>query len=360
LARRAAAPWRVRRSRRFGGTSGRRRNRPGGRAGDRAELAATRLSAQADLATDYLSLRYQDSLGALLSETVESFKRSLEITRNQYGAGTAPRSDVITAETQLKTTEASLVAVGLLRAQFEHAIALLTGRPPAEITIPVGTLPTAVSDVPVAVPAVLLQRRPDIAQAERTVQQENALIGVATAALYPDISLSGAIGAAGTGPLFAASNELWSLAASGTQMLFDGGLRHAAIDAARAGYEQAVATYRQTVPAAFVDVENQLSTQRVLADQAGEQAQAVTLSREAARIALNEYQAGTVTYTTVVTAQATLLGNEQAALQIAESRLTTNVSLIRALGGGWTDQALVHPDQNGNPVAAAASARAAD
>jgi outer membrane protein TolC len=179
----------------------------------------------------------------------------------------------------------------LLRAQFEHAIALLTGRPPAEITIPVGTLPIAVSDVPVAVPAVLLQRRPDIAQAERTVQQENALIGVATAALYPDISLSGAIGAAGTGPLFAASNELWSLAS---------------------------------------------------------------------RIALNEYQAGTVTYTTVVIAQATLLGNEQAALQIAESRLTTNVSPIRALGGGWTDQALVHPDQNGNPVAAAASARAAD
>lgn len=321
--------------------------------GSAAAVAATRLSAQTSLATFYFELRFQDSLAKLLSDTVESFTRSLEIVRHQYEAGTAPRSDLITAETQVQTTEASLVAVGLLRAQFEHAIAMLTGRPPADLSIPVGALATAVPDVPVAIPAVLLQRRPDIAQAERALQAQNALIGVATAALYPDINLSAVIGFSGAGPLFSASNELWTLAASGTQVLFDGGLRHAVIDAARAGYAQAVASYRQTVLGAFQDVEDQLAAQRVLAAQADAEAKAVALARDAVRIALNEYQAGTVTYTTVVTAQTTLLADEQTALQVAESRFTTNVSLIRALGGGWSDAQLAHLDKNGTPITAA-------
>jgi NodT family efflux transporter outer membrane factor (OMF) lipoprotein len=320
-----------------------------------AELASARLSAQSDLATFYFQLRFQDSLGKLLSDTVHEDQRSLEIVRNQYKAGTAPRSDVITAETLVKTTQASLIAVELLRAQFEHAIALLIGKPPADLSIPVGALSSTVPDVPVQVPSVLLQRRPDIAQAERTVQAQNALIGVATAALYPDVSLSAVFGFAGSGALFGASNEIWSLAASGTQVLFDGGLRHAVIDAAQASYEQAVANYRQTVLAAFSDVENQLSGQRILADQSRAEADAVALARQAVQIALNEYRAGTVTYTTVVTAQATLLSEEETALQTMESRLTMNVSLVRALGGGWTDDLLTHVDDDGNPIAAAAA-----
>jgi NodT family efflux transporter outer membrane factor (OMF) lipoprotein len=303
-----------------------------------AELASIRLSAQAELATDYFELRYQDSLKQLLSDTVIAYQRTLDITRNQYAAGIAARSDVVTAETQLKTTQASLIAADVLRAQYEHAIALLVGKPPAGLTIAKGSLATSVPDVPVALPAALLQRRPDIAEAERTMRQENALIGVETAAYYPDISLSAAFGYSGAaGALFTASNELWSLAASGSETLIDGGARGAAVDAARATYDQSVADYRETVLAAFQDVEDQLSGLRILADQAKAEAEAVALAQDALRISLNEYQAGTVSYTTVVTTQATALSNQQTALAVMESRMTTNVSLIRALGGGWVD-----------------------
>ncbi|MEO0035747.1 MAG: hypothetical protein RLZZ501_1770 [Pseudomonadota bacterium] len=316
-----------------------------------AELAATRLSAQAELATDYFELRYQDALTRLLTETVEAYQRSLTITRNQYTVGVVSRADVITAETQLKTTQASLIAAGIARAQYEHAIALLIGAAPAELTIPPAPLPETVPEVPVALPSTLLQRRPDIAQAERTIQEQNALIGVQTAAYFPDITLSASFGyAGGSGPMFALANQMWSFAASGTETLIDGGKRGGAVEAARAAYDQAVATYRQTVLAAFQDVEDGLSGLRLLADQARAQAEAVEAAREAVRITLNEYRAGTTTYTTVVTAQATALSNEETALQIQRDRLTTNVSLIRALGGGWSEDSLGQLDDNGHPV----------
>jgi NodT family efflux transporter outer membrane factor (OMF) lipoprotein len=313
-----------------------------------AELASIRLSAQADLATDYFELRYQDSLARLLSDTVKAYQRSLGITQNQYSVGIAARSDVITAQTQLQTTQANLVGVGVQRAQYEHAIALLIGKPPSELSIPAGALTTTVPNVPVQIPAVLLERRPDIAEAERTMQEENALIGVQVAAFYPDISLSAAFGYSGAaGGLFSASNELWSLAASGTETLFEGGARSAAVKAARATYDQAVANYRETVLAAFQDVEDELAGQRILANEAAVQAEAAVSARDAVRIALNEYRAGTENYTTVVTAQATALSDEESALEVTQNRMTTNVSLVRALGGGWTKNQLETADGNG-------------
>jgi outer membrane protein TolC len=189
----------------------------------------------------------------------------------------------------------------------------------------------------VVLPSVLLERRPDVAQAERTVAQQNALIGVAVAAYYPDISLSGILGYAGSpvSGLIAASNRVWSTGVSGNQVLLDGGARSAAVTAARAAYEQSVANYRQTVLAAFQEVENALSTLRILTDQAEAQARAVVLARQGVEIALHEYEAGTQAYTTVVIAQATALTNEEAALQIAAGRLTASVALLKFLGGGW-------------------------
>jgi NodT family efflux transporter outer membrane factor (OMF) lipoprotein len=302
-----------------------------------AELASVRLSAQAELATDYFELRYQDSLRQLLGNTVSAYQRSLAIARNQYSAGTAARSDVVTAETQLQTAQAALVAVGISRAQFEHAIALLIGQPPAGVTVPVAELRGAVPAIPVTIPSTLLERRPDVAQAERTMEQENALIGVAFAAYYPDISLSAAFGYAGTPlhSLITASNQVWTLAANGSQLLIDGGARSATVMAARSAYEQSVANYRQTVLSAFRDVEDALSNLRILTQQAKVLAAAVASSRKAVEIALHEYQAGSQAYTAVVTAQATALSNEENALQVKEARFVATVALMKALGGSW-------------------------
>ncbi|NIE68289.1 efflux transporter outer membrane subunit [Burkholderia sp. Ax-1719] len=300
-----------------------------------AQLADLTLSAQESLVSDYFSMRYQDSLTRLLSDTVKAYQRSLDITRNQYEAGVASRSDVVTAQTTLATTKASAIAAEELRDQYEHAIALLIGRPPSELTIAPAELAQSVPDLPLVVPSALLERRPDIAEAERTMAQENALIGVAVAAYYPTISLSGAAGFSGAAPLLTAANALWSLAASGSETLIDGGSRSAAVDSARATYDQSVANYRQTVLTAFHDVEDELSNLRVLGEQAVAEDDAVKLARQSVQIALDEYEAGTVAYTTVVTAQATALSNEQTALQVRSNRLIASASLIKALGGGW-------------------------
>ena len=305
-----------------------------------AELADLTLSAQAELATDYFWLRYQDSLIHLLNDTVDAYERSLKITRNQYAAGVAARSDVITAETQLASARASAIAAEQLRAQYEHAIALLIGKPPSDLTIPAGELARTVPEIPLAVPSALLERRPDIAEAERTMRQQNALIGVAIAAYYPTVSLSAVAGYSGALPLTSATNAVWSLAASGSQTLLDGGARSAAVDVARATHDQSVANYRQTVLAAFRDVEDELSNLRILKQQAGAQAEAVGLAQHALAISLNEYQAGTTTYTAVVTAQATALSNEETALEIQRSQLTASANLIEALGGGWNESQL--------------------
>lgn len=303
-----------------------------------ADLANIRLSAQAELASDYMNLRYQDSLAALLQDTVNAYERSLSIAQNQYAAGVAARSDVITAQTQLQSTRAQLIAAQTARATNEHTIALLTGRAPADLTIAVGGLPKSVPTTPISVPSALLQQRPDIAAAERTMQQANALIGVQIAAYYPTISLSGIVGAAGSplSQLASATSLIWTLAASGSQILFDGGSRSALVDAARAGYDESVATYRQTVLAAFQTVEDQLSTLRILQDEARVQEETVSLARQAVGIALNEYRAGTQNYTTVVTAQAIALTAAETLLGIQQNRLLASVGLVKALGGGFS------------------------
>ena len=303
-----------------------------------ADLANATLSAQATLATDYFQLRAQDALTQLLADTVNADEEALRITQNQYKAGTAAPSDVAQAETQLAAARAQWIAAGVQRQTFEHAIAVLTGVPPAALTLPPGTLATDVPMVPAGLPSTLLERRPDIASAERAMAEQNALIGVAVAAYYPDISLSADYGFTGNpiGKLFRAANRIWSLGANASETLFDGGERDAAIRAAQASYDGSVATYRQTVLTAFQQVEDELSTLRILQQQAAAETEAVRAAQHSLDIALNEYRAGTVAYTTVVTAQTALLGDQEAALTVQQNRFVASATLIAALGGGWT------------------------
>jgi len=302
-----------------------------------ADLAYAKLSQQAMLATAYFNLRTADSLRDLLHRTVIQYKTTLDIVQNQYNSGYAVTlGDVATARAQVEITQAQEINVGVQRAQYEHAIAMLIGRPPAELTIVRRPLTGTIPRIPIAVPSRLLERRPDIAAAERTMQEQNALIGVAVAGFFPDISLSGALGWIGTHPLpFNVANEVWSLGAAGTQVLFNGGLTSAQVDAARAAYWQSVATYRQTVLTAFQGVEDQLVAIRLLTDQLAVQRMAVRDARQAVDVYLNQFKAGTVAFTTVVTAEITLLADEEAELTIRQNLFLASVNLIENLGGGW-------------------------
>ena len=302
------------------------------------DLANAKLSAQATLATDYFDLRAEDSLEQLLRETVAAYQRALDIVQNQYRAGTMASSDVVTAQAQLESAKAQLVGVGVQRQQYEHAIAMLTGHAPSELTIAPAPLTSVVPVLPAGLPSTLLERRPDIAAAERQMQEENALIGVQVAAYYPDISLSalGEFTGSPLGALFNAGNRVWSLGASAAETLYSGGLRPAAVRAAQATYDQYVAVYRQTVLTAFQQVEDALSNLRILERQAAAEAIAVASTRKAVEVELNAYRAGTVAYTSVITEQTLLLGNQQTALSIQQSRLVASVALIEALGGGWS------------------------
>ncbi len=317
-----------------------------------ADLANAKLSAQATLAADYFNLRAEDSLARLLAETAANYRRSLQITQNQYRSGTISNIDVVTAQAQLQSTEAQLAGVGVQRQQFEHAIAVLTGHAPAEISIAPAPLTARVPVLPPGLPSKLLERRPDIAAAERLMQEQNALIGVQTAAFYPDISLSALVEYAGSplAQLFNASNRFWSLAASGSKSLFEGGLRTASVAAARATYEASVADYRQTVLTAFQQVEDALSNLRILEQQAKAEDIAVRSTQRAVEMTLNTYRAGTVPYTSVITEQTLLLSNQQSALAIQQSRLVSSVALIQALGGGWSTNDLPKKIKTFNPL----------
>jgi len=315
----------------------------------KADLDYAKLSQQALLATAYFNLRAADALHDLLDRTVREYKKTLEVVRNQFNAGYGPpgstcctAADVATAEAQVFTTQAQELNVGVQRAQYEHAIAMLIGRPPAELTIAPRPLSGTIPKIPVAVPSSLLERRPDIAAAERTMQQQNALIGVAVAAYFPDISLSGLLQfSSPTRPLpLNVANEVWSLGAAGTQVLFEGGLRGAQVDAARAAYWQSVANYRQTVLTAFQGVEDQLVAIRLLTQQLAVQQKAVNDAREAVRVYLNQFQQGTAAFTTVVTAEITLLADEEAELIIRQNLFLASVNLIENLGGGWDNVVL--------------------
>jgi NodT family efflux transporter outer membrane factor (OMF) lipoprotein len=319
-----------------------------------ATLANARLSEQALLATDYMELRTTDALQRVLNDTVTNDQHALQITRNQYEAGTAAKSDVLTAQTQLDSAQASALNVGIARAQYEHAIAVLIGKPPAALTIdPVKTLPT-VPAVPGVLPSELLERRPDIASAERAMKAENALIGVAVAAYYPQVDLTALFGYAGNplGSLISSANRVWSLGASASETLFDGGERTATVRQARAVYDESVATYRQTVLTALQGVEDALVNETILARQDEVNRRTVADATRAAQIALNEYEAGTQAYTTVISAQNTLLSAQQTQISVEQQRLTEAVALIESLGGGWRTQDL--PDkgrlQRDNPL----------
>jgi NodT family efflux transporter outer membrane factor (OMF) lipoprotein len=302
-----------------------------------ADLAAARLSAQATLATAYFQLRSLDSQAKLLDATVAAYQRSLEIARNRRASDLGSAADVAQAQAQYDSARANAIALTSQRAVLEHAIAVLVGKPPAEFSLPVADLPDAAPAVPAALPASLLERRPDIVAAERTMAAANAKIGVATAAYFPDITLSASSGFSGSAisGLLRASNLVWSVGPELAATLFDGGARDAAKAQAIAAYDQQVATYRQTVLTSLQAVEDQLANLNALQGQIDARDRAVAASTEAERIVLNQYKAGTVGYSDVITAQTTALTARQSALSVRESRLTATVALLEALGGGW-------------------------
>jgi NodT family efflux transporter outer membrane factor (OMF) lipoprotein len=303
-----------------------------------ADLESARLSAQAALAQDYFQLRELDAQKQLLTETVAAFEKSLELTRGLYAQGVDSEVDVVQAETQLKTTEAQLISVGVQRAQLEHAIAVLIGQPASEVSIPATPLAGTPPQIPVGVPSDLLERRPDIAAFERLVAAANAQIGVAEAAFYPTVTLNASLGleSSSLGKLSSAASRFWSVGASMSETVFDGGLRRAQTDFARAAYDSSVATYRQTVLTAFQGVEDNLAALRILEQEAGVQDGAVKAAGRSVFLTINQYQAGTVSYLNVVTAQTIALTNELTAIQILGQRMTAAVLLVQALGGGWS------------------------
>ena len=307
-----------------------------------ATLANATLSEQSALALAYVALREADSLEDLLEKTVVEFKHSLTITQNQYNAGTAAKSDVITAEAQVLNAQAALIAAGVTRAQSEHAIAVLMGRPPAGLSIPHGSLATSVPSVPVGLPSSLLERRPDVSAAEETMRQANADIGVAFAGYFPAVSLNGLIGYSGNpfAAEFGPSNPVWSFGASLAQPLFNGGLTTAQVEAQRQLYDADVATYRQTVLTAIQQVEDALVGIRILSREVKVQVENVRISRQATQITLNEYQAGTQAFTAVVTAETQQLAAEEALLSTQGQLQADAVDLIVALGGGWSQSML--------------------
>lgn len=303
-----------------------------------AQLANAELTAQAELAADYVTLRVLDEEKRVYDEEIKAYQESLRVTRNQYRAGTIAETNVITSQAALLAVQASAQNIGVARAQNEHAIAILIGVPPAELTIAPIPFNRTVPVPPTGLPSTLLQRRPDIAAAERAMQEENALIGVQVAAYYPSVTLSGEYGfsAANLSNFFSAANSLWSLGANVSETLLDFGLRKARVRAAKAAYEEAVATYRQTVLSAFQGVEDELVALRIYESEQKVLEEADSQAKIAVKEYLNQYQAGTVDYTTVVTAEATELSDAIQLLTIIEERQVAAVTLIEDLGGGWS------------------------
>jgi NodT family efflux transporter outer membrane factor (OMF) lipoprotein len=303
-----------------------------------ADLASATLSAQGELAINYFNIREIDAERDLVDQTITGYERVRQITQNRFDAGIAARTDVLQAETQLAQARSDALGLERQRAQLEHAIAILLGRAPAEFTLAKAPWSVNVPDIPAGVPSTLLERRPDIAAAERRVAAANANIGIAQAAYYPNIGLSGSYGTGGPSlsDLFKVSNAVWSLGLSAGQILFNGGATRAAVASATAQQEAAAARYRQTVLTAFGDVEDQLSATRILAQQQVLRRQASDAANLVEQQILNRYKAGQVSYTEVVQAQATALSARRALAQSQADRQTTAVALIQSLGGGWT------------------------
>jgi len=304
-----------------------------------ADLQAMRLSMQSSLAQNYFQLRTLDAQKKNLEEAVKAYEKALELTQNQYKAGVAAKADVAAAQTQLKTTQAQAIDVGVQRAQLEHAIAILTGKPPADFSLPPVTFAPPQIKIPVGIPSDLLERRPDIASAERKMAAANAQIGVAKAAYYPDLTLSGSLGYASAelASLFTSPSFFWAIGPMAlAATLFDAGARSAQTEQAIAAYDGTVAFYRQTVLAAFQGVEDNLAALRILDEEAQMQNQAVNSAHESLTLTTNQYRAGTVSYLNVVTAQTIALTNERTAITISGQRLSAAVLLVTGLGGGWS------------------------
>jgi len=303
-----------------------------------ADLAAARLSAQGEVASNYFLLRTLDAQRQLLDDTAAAFQKQFELTKNRYDAGVAAKVDVVQAQTQLRSTQADAIDLGVQRAQLEHAIAVLVGRPPAELSIARAPLAVSMPAIPPGMPSELLERRPDVAAAERRVAAANAQIGVAKAAYFPSltISASGGYRSADPSQWFTAPSRFWAIGPAIAQSLFDASLRRAQTEQAIAGYDATVAEYRQTVLAGFREVEDSLASLRILEEEARVQQDAVLAARESVALTLNQYKAGTVSFLNVAVVQATQLNNERAAVGILGRRLVSAVSLVRALGGGWS------------------------
>jgi NodT family efflux transporter outer membrane factor (OMF) lipoprotein len=301
-----------------------------------ADLESVRLSAQATLAQDYFLLRVSDAQKRLLDDTVAAYEKSLMLTNNRYAAGIATKVDVVQAEAQLKTTQSQAIDLGVQRAQLEHAIALLVGKPPSVFFIEPAPLVASFPATPVGVPSELLERRPDIAAAERRVAAANAQIGVAKSAFYPSLTLSASGGYASSSLAnwLTLPNRFWSVGPAIAQALFDGGLRKSQSEQATAAYDASVAAYRQTVLGGFQEVEDNLAALRILGQEAEVQGEAVRAARQSVILTTNQYKAGTVSYLNVVTVQATALANERTAADILGRRLAASVLLVKAVGGG--------------------------
>ncbi len=302
-----------------------------------AQLESARLTYQADLASDYFQLHGLDGDADLLERTAKSYQEYLVLTQNRYAGGIASLGDVAQAQTQLETTRAELVDVGVQRTQFEHAIAILIGKPPAEFSLAPVTLKTPPPPVPIGVPSQLLERRPDIAASERQVAAANEQIGIAKAAYYPTLTLSasGGFESAAFRSWLTWPSRFWSVGPQLAEILFDAGKRHAQVAQAEAAYDGTVANYRQTVLTAFQQVEDNLSALRVLADEADVTDRAVKAADQSLRISTDQYKGGVVAYLQVITTQTALFQEQKSAVDLLTRRMTASVSLVEALGGGW-------------------------
>jgi NodT family efflux transporter outer membrane factor (OMF) lipoprotein len=314
-----------------------------------ADLENVRLSAQADLATDYYELRAQDALKQLLDSTVSAYQEALELTRDQYQAGIGNDEAVAQAETQWKAAQAQDTNLGVLRAQYEHAIALLADQPASTFAIPKGALTATPPSIPVGVPSELLERRPDIAAAERTVAEANAQIGVAKTAYFPNVTLGASVGfqSVSIAKWLAWPSRVWSVGPSLAETIFDGGLRKATVQQFQASYDQTVANYRQTVLTAFQQVEDNLAALRILTQVIEQQDSAIESAERSLRVATVRYKAGLDPYLNVIAAQTALLSDQQTAVSFRVQRMLASVQLIKALGGGWDASQIPSPKELG-------------
>ena len=301
------------------------------------DLESARLSIQAELAVDYLELRSADAQQRLLNDTVQAFKEALQLTINRFEGGAAPKSDVAQAQTQLETTQVQATDIAVQRAQLEHAIAVLIGKPPAEFSLQPAPLDLQPPDIPAGLPSELLERRPDIAAAERRVAEANEQIGIAKAAYFPTVTLNALLGfeSSSIRNLGGWQSFLWAVGSSLAQTIFDGGRRRATSEAALANYDATVASYRQATLDAFQQVEDNLAALRILEQETQQQERAVVSARESLQLFTNRYKGGVDNYLQVITAQTVALSNERNQVDIMRRRMDASVLLVKALGGGW-------------------------